>query len=148
MAVIVAFATGSEGSYIAPGHFAHAPRFIVYKIEDGEASLVEDRENPLGSVPDLDAEGHEHGHHHHSYHAMGLHGPPKYYFLRERVLPDADILVAGGACPTSVTVFVNEGVKIVFTEPGTEIGEILEALKNASELPELSEYADGEIRGF
>ena len=146
MPAIVAFAVDPSGRHIAPGHFAHAPRFIVYKIGDGNAELLEDRSNPLAKIPDLDAgEGHEH----HNYHTMGLHGPPKYYFLREQVLPDVEVLVAGGACPTSVTVFVNEGVKIVFTEPGTPIEEVLEALKkNIDELTELSEYSDDAIRAF
>jgi predicted Fe-Mo cluster-binding NifX family protein len=72
---------------------------------------VEERKNPLGDVPDLDAgEGHHHHHHH-------MHGIAKYRWLREKVLPDVDVVLAGGACQTSYMYFTSEGVKLLFTEP-------------------------------
>jgi predicted Fe-Mo cluster-binding NifX family protein len=69
---------------------------------------VEERKNPLGAVPDLDAGD---GHHHR------MHGIAKYKWLRENVLPDVDVILAGGACQTSYMYFTSEGVKLLFTEP-------------------------------
>ena len=51
---------------------------------------MEERKNPLGDVPDLNAGD---GHHHHH-----MHGIAKYKWLRENVLPDVDVILAGGAC--------------------------------------------------
>jgi predicted Fe-Mo cluster-binding NifX family protein len=103
----IAIATSPEGT-VFHGHFAHAPIFKIYRYENGKLQLVEERKNPLGDVPDLDAGG---GHHHH------MHGIAKYKRLRENVLPDVDVILAGGACQTSYMYFTSEGVKLLFTEP-------------------------------
>jgi predicted Fe-Mo cluster-binding NifX family protein len=68
--------------------------------------------NPLGDVPDLDAGDDHHRHHHHH-----MHGIAKYRWLREKVLPDVDVVLAGGACQTSYMYFTSEGMKLLFTEP-------------------------------
>jgi len=108
----IAIATSPEGT-VFHGHFAHAPVFKIYRYENGKLQLVEERKNPLGDVPDLDAgEGHDHHHHHHH-----MHGIAKYKWLREKVLPDVDVVLAGGACQTSYMYFTSEGVKLLFTEP-------------------------------
>jgi len=107
----IAIATSPEGT-VFHGHFAHAPIFKIYRYEDGKLQLVEERKNPLGDVPDLDAgERHDHHHHHH------MHGIAKYKWLRENVLPDVDVILAGGACQTSYMYFTSEGVKLLFTDP-------------------------------
>jgi predicted Fe-Mo cluster-binding NifX family protein len=107
----IAIATSPEGT-VFHGHFAHAPIFRIYRYENGKLRLVEERKNPLGDVPDLDAgDGHHHHHHHH------MHGIAKYKWLRENVLPDVDVILAGGACQTSYMYFTSEGVKLLFTEP-------------------------------
>jgi predicted Fe-Mo cluster-binding NifX family protein len=106
----IAIATSPEGT-VFHGHFAHAPVFKIYRYENSKLQLVEERKNPLGDVPDLDAgEGHHHHHHH-------MHGIAKYKWLREKVLPDVDVVLAGGACQTSYMYFTSEGVKLLFTEP-------------------------------
>jgi predicted Fe-Mo cluster-binding NifX family protein len=107
----IAIATSPEGA-VFHGHFAHAPIFRIYQYENGKLQLVEERKNPLGDAPDLDAgEGHHHHHHHH------MHGIAKYRWLREKVLPDVDVVLAGGACQTSYMYFTSEGVKLLFTDP-------------------------------
>jgi len=107
----IAIATSPEGA-VFHGHFAQAPIFRIYQYENGKLQLVEERKNPLGDVPDLDAgEGHHHHHHHH------MRGIAKYRWLREKVLPDVDVVLAGGACQTSYMYFTSEGVKLLFTEP-------------------------------
>ena len=103
----IAIATSPEGA-VFHGHFAHAPIFRIYQYENGKLQLMEERKNPLGDVPDLDA---GEGHHHH------MHGIAKYRWLREKVLPDVDVVLAGGACQTSYMYFTSEGVKLLFTEP-------------------------------
>jgi predicted Fe-Mo cluster-binding NifX family protein len=105
----IAIATSPEGT-VFHGHFAHAPVFKIYRYENGKIQLVEERKNPLGDIPDLDA-GDDHHHHHH------MHGIAKYRWLRENVLPDVDVVLAGGACQTSYMYFTSEGVKLLFTEP-------------------------------
>ncbi len=45
-----------------------------------------------------------------------MHGIAKYRWLRENVLPDVDVILAGGACQTSYMYFTSEGVKLLFTE--------------------------------
>jgi predicted Fe-Mo cluster-binding NifX family protein len=97
----IAIATSPEGT-VFHGHFAHAPIFKIYRYENGKLQLVEERKNPLGDAPDLDAGK---GHHHH------MHGIAKYKWLRENVLPDVDVIVAGGACQTSYMYFTSEGGK-------------------------------------
>ncbi|MCE4612123.1 MAG: NifB/NifX family molybdenum-iron cluster-binding protein [Desulfurococcales archaeon] len=130
---------------IVGGHFAHAPRFLVYKVEKGSWSLLEERKNPLGDVPDLDYPGAE-ADLEAIVHAHGMHGPQKYMFLRREVLPDVDVVVAGGACPTSVTVFVNDGVKIILAEPGTPVEEVLKVLSsNPEDIPDIGFYEEGAI---
>ncbi|MEZ0248366.1 MAG: hypothetical protein ABWJ97_03745 [Thermoproteus sp.] len=69
--------------------------------------LVEERKNPLGDVPDVDIEPHG-GH---------MHGPAKYAWLRERVLPDVDAVIAAGACQTSHNYFSSQGVKVLYVDP-------------------------------
>ncbi len=105
----IAIATSQEGN-VFHGHFAHAPIFKIYQYENGKLRLVEERKNPLGDAPDLDA-GEGHHHHHH------MHGIAKYRWLRENVLPDVNVILAGGACQTSYMYFTSEGVKLLFTEP-------------------------------
>jgi len=106
----IAIAT-SQGGNVFHGHFAHAPIFKIYRYENGKLRLVEERKNPLGDVPDLDAGEGRHHHHHH------MHGIAKYRWLRENVIPDVDVILAGGACQTSYMYFTSEGVKLLFTEP-------------------------------
>ncbi|MFN3804662.1 MAG: NifB/NifX family molybdenum-iron cluster-binding protein [Pyrobaculum sp.] len=106
----VAIAATPEGA-IFPGHFAHSPVFKIYEYSNGEMRLLEVRENPLGSVPDRDY-GPHHEHHH------GRHGGlPKYKWLRENLLPDVEVVIAGGACQTSHMYFTSEGVKMLYVEP-------------------------------
>jgi predicted Fe-Mo cluster-binding NifX family protein len=106
----IAIATSPEGT-VFHDHFAHAPVFKIYCYENGKLQLVEERKNPLGDAPDLDA-GEDHHHHHHH-----MHGIAKYRWLKEKVLPDVDVVLAGGACQTSYMYFTSEGVKLLFTEP-------------------------------
>ncbi len=139
-------AVAASDSRVAGGHFAHAPKFLVFEVSGSTWRLVEERSNPLAAVPDIDAgELAEEE----IVHAHGMHGPMKYAFLRENVLPDADVVVAGGACATSVAYFLSEGAKIVFAEPGTPAGEVVEAIAKAKgDLPELGYYEAGEIRNL
>ncbi|WP_062661357.1 NifB/NifX family molybdenum-iron cluster-binding protein [Aeropyrum camini] len=127
---------------MAGGHFAHAPLFLIYKLEKGAPKLEEVRENPLALMPDEDAG--EHSHHHHG----GFHGPSKYKFLRDKVLSDINLIIAGGACMTSIAFFLGEGVSLAFADPSTPAEEVLKAaVEKASEgrLPELSVYAWGRL---
>ena len=134
--VRVAIAT-EDGSTISGGHFAHSRRFAIYSLKEGR--LLELRDNPLASVPDLDVEGTSiHG-------AGGLHGRAKYEWLRREVLSDVDVVVAGGACMTSIVYFTSSGVRLVFTMPGTRGEEVLGALRSAGEIPLLGIYEDGRI---
>lgn len=144
--VRVAVAT-LDGDTIAPGHFAHSTHFLVFEIEGGKISPVEVRENPLGHVPDHDAHGHEEagsggaGHVvpylHRYYH---LHGVEKYRTLRSEVLHDVDIVVAGGACRTSVEYFASEGVKMLFADPGEPVAELVSFIStlDTSKIPKIS----------
>ncbi|AEA12571.1 Dinitrogenase iron-molybdenum cofactor biosynthesis [Thermoproteus uzoniensis 768-20] len=121
MELKIAIAAAPEG-VVFPGHFAHAPIYKIYKYKDGALSPIEERRNPLGSVPDADA---GHGISAMNSHFQGespsgnipMHGLAKYKWLRERVLPDVDVVIAGGACQTSYRYFTSEGVKILFTDP-------------------------------
>ncbi|WP_148682885.1 NifB/NifX family molybdenum-iron cluster-binding protein [Pyrobaculum ferrireducens] len=119
----VAVACNQE-NVVFPGHFAHAPKFRIYMYEGGQLKLLEERTNPLGSVPDYDE------HHHHHHHEIGVmntdfqgeeappaHGLPKYQWLRDKVLPDVDVVIAAGACQTSYRFFTSSGVKMLFTDP-------------------------------
>ena len=139
-------AVAASDSKIAGGHFAHAPKFLIFEISESGWRLLEERSNPLAAVPDVDAgELAEEE----IVHAHGMHGPMKYAYLRENVLPDADIVVAGGACATSVAYFLSEGAKIVFAEPGTSTREVVEAIaKLGGNLPELGYYENGEIKNL
>jgi predicted Fe-Mo cluster-binding NifX family protein len=133
-------AVASEDGSVAGGHFAHAPRFRIYEVAGGRWRLIEERVNPLGEIPDVDAMSeHEIAHYH------GMHGPQKYAYLRSEVLPDVDVVVAGGACTMSVMYFLEEGVKIVFAEPGTPGEEVLKALASSERLPDLGYFDDGRI---
>ncbi|MEM1596990.1 MAG: NifB/NifX family molybdenum-iron cluster-binding protein [Pyrobaculum sp.] len=125
----IAVAATKEGT-IFDGHFAHAPVFKIFKYEGGgRMELVEERENPLGDVPDLDA-----GHHHHGHHG---HGVAKYAWLREKVLPDVDAVIAAGACQTSHTYFTSQGVKMLYTDP-VEVDLLLRYVKeNPQEFEEV-----------
>ncbi|WP_333638837.1 NifB/NifX family molybdenum-iron cluster-binding protein [Pyrobaculum aerophilum] len=116
----IAIACDLEGN-VFPGHFAHAPKFRIYQYENGQLRLLEERENPLGSLPDYDE------HHGHEITRLNAdfqgeemppaHGLPKYSWLRSKVLPDVDVIIAGGACQTSYRYFTSQGVKMLFTEP-------------------------------
>ena len=142
----VAVALGEDGT-VFPGHFAHAPVFAIYEVNGNEAVLVEERKNPLGDVPDIDDPRHAHsGHGHHHHHHGHLHGPPKYMFLRGEVLPDVDVVVAGGACPTSVYTFNEQGCKVVFVEPGTPVHEALPPIVRAKEIPMIGVVEDGIVK--
>jgi|GEM_PF-312018 len=133
--VRVAIAT-MDGDSIAPGHFAHSTHFMVIDIDGGKVNPVEVRENPLGHVPDSDigyleehgeggdVEAHPLFHRYHRY--FHLHGIEKYRTLREEVLSDVDLIIAGGACRTSIEYFTSEGVKFIFADPGEPIREIVE----------------------
>jgi len=133
--VRVAIATIDGGS-IAPGHFAHSTHFMIVDLEGGVAKPVEVRENPLGYVPDEDIghgggyeeeQGHvEHPVFHRYHRYFHLHGVEKYRTLREEVLSDVDLVIAGGACRTSIEYFTSEGVKFIFADPGEPIKEIVE----------------------
>nr|KJR72931.1 MAG: dinitrogenase iron-molybdenum cofactor biosynthesis protein [Thermoproteus sp. AZ2] len=102
----IAIAVSREG-LVFPGHFAHAPKFRIYEYADGKLRLLEERDNPLGNAPDLDVE----------HHGAHMHGVAKYSWLRQRVLPDVDAVIAAGACETSHRYFTSEGVKMLFTDP-------------------------------
>ncbi|MEM1611296.1 MAG: NifB/NifX family molybdenum-iron cluster-binding protein [Sulfolobales archaeon] len=128
----VAIAT-MDGATIASGHFAHSTHFMIVDLEGGKVNPIEVRENPLGYVPDTDLEHQEHGegesihpvfHRYHRY--LHLHGVEKYRTLREEVLRDVDLIIAGGACRTSIEYFTSEGVKFIFADPGEPIKEIVE----------------------
>jgi len=116
----VAIACNHEGA-VFPGHFAHAPKFRIYNYEKGRLELLEERVNPLGSMPDYDE------HHHHGISIMNTdfqgeetppaHGLPKYQWLRNKVLSDVDVVIAAGACQTSYRFFTSNGVKMLFTDP-------------------------------
>ncbi|MCU7787652.1 hypothetical protein ODS41_06950 [Pyrobaculum sp. 3827-6] len=65
----------NQENVVFPGHFAHAPKFRIYKYDGGQLKLLEERTNPLGSVPDYDE------HHHHEISVMntdfqGEEAPP------------------------------------------------------------------------
>lgn len=109
----IAIALDKEG-YVFNGHFAHAQVFRIYEYKGGELREVENRENPLGSVPDLDQEPgcSCHG----GSPDAPLHGIEKYAFLREKVLGDVDVVIAGGACNTSYSYFTTQGVRILFAQ--------------------------------
>ncbi len=122
-----------DGDTIAPGHFAHSTHFVILDIGGGNVKPVEYRENPFGYVPDTDVEGHgdeEHSgdypylHRFHRYHY--LHGVEKYRTLREEVLKDVGLIIAGGACRTSIEYFISEGVKFIFVDPGEPIGDVMD----------------------
>lgn len=126
----VAIAT-LDGNTIAPGHFAHSTHFMVVDIAGDRINPVEYRENPFGYVPDTDVEAsEEHGgeypylHRLHRYHH--LHGIEKYRTLREEVLRDVGLIIAGGACRTSIDYFTSEGVKFIFVDPGEPIGDVMD----------------------
>jgi len=107
----IAVASTPEGQ-VYDGHFAHAPIYRIYEYTPGGGLRpVEERRNPLGDVPDLDAQPHHHAHHHHH------HGVSKYAWLREKVLPDVDAVIAAGACQTSHNYFTSQGVKMLYTDP-------------------------------
>ncbi len=140
----IAFAS-DDGERISEGHFAHARRFAVYRFSEGKYRLEELRDNPLGHVPDLDAEGDYAGGGLHG-HFEGLHGVEKYAFLKKSVLEGVDVVVAGGACMTSVAYFLREGVRLVFAEPGTRIEDVAAALSShEGGLPEIGLYMEGKI---
>lgn len=122
----IAVAATREGT-IFDGHFAHAPVFKIYNYaEGGRVELLEERANPLGEVPDLDA-----GPHHHA------HGIAKYAWLRERVLPDVDVVIAAGACQTSHNYFTSLGVRMLYTDP-VEVDLLLKYIKeNPQEFEEM-----------
>ncbi len=143
----IAVASTEMGSnkVVSPGHFAHSPIFTIYDVENGKPKLVGSRKNPLSAVPDLDADEQD-SHHHHHHHHPHLHGPPKYRFLRENVLSDVDVVVAGGACPTSVAVFTGYGVKIIFTEPGTPVEEAVAIVSRQKEIPEVGFVEGGDVK--
>ncbi len=116
-----------DGLSVGSGHFAHNRVFLVFDVGGGEARFVEARSNPFATGPsDSPA---------HSGSPIGelrdLHGVEKYSKLRELILNDVNLIVASGGCPTSVFYFSSEGVVVAFTEPGTPVEAIIEALKNA-----------------
>ncbi|BAF34707.1 hypothetical protein APE_0067a [Aeropyrum pernix K1] len=145
MKIAIASEKASEPVFrVAGGHFAHAPIFLIYKVDNGVPKLEEIRENPLAAIPDEDAGGDVHHHHHHK----GLHGPSKYKYLKDNVLSDVNLIIAGGACMTSIAYFLSEGVSLSFADPGTPADEVLKAaVEKASEgkLPEISVYAWGKL---
>ncbi len=124
----VAVAT-NDGEHVAGGHFAHAKKFRIYEFnpETGEIKFLEERENPLGRLPDFDNP-------HEAMEVMNelnipLHGIPKYNWLKENVLPDVDVVLCGGACQTSYQFFMSEGVVVLFDEPGNKIENSMNVLK-------------------
>lgn len=120
----VAIAGTSEG-IVYPGHFAHAEVFHVYDFDgdSGSFAFVEERSNPLGSVPDVDVEGE----HMRAVEVEGipLRGPDKYEWLRGNVLGDADVVIAADACQTSYMVFTGKGVRLIFTDAGIPIEDLV-----------------------
>jgi len=127
----IAIASTIEGN-VYPGHFAHSQIFKIYDyMEDGDLVFVEDRENPLGSLPDTDIEGR---HHHHVINIQGipLRGPPKYNWLRENILRDADVIIASDACQTSYRVFTSQGVRLIFTDP-VSVDELVNYIEKEKE---------------
>ncbi len=129
MSVRIAVAT-QDGEKIFGGHFAHAKKFKIFEFDPNskEVREVEERDNPLGNLPDYDDP--------HSamekFEELGipLHGIPKYSWLKENVLNDVDVVLCGGACQTSYQFFMSEGVVVVFDEPGNEIKNSINVLKN------------------
>ncbi len=118
----VAIASTSEG-VIYPGHFAHAMAFYVYDFDgdSGSFAFVEERGNPLGSVPDVDVEGGRG----HVVEGVPLRGPDKYEWLRSNVLSDADVVIAADACQTSYMVFTGKGVRLIFTDAGIPVEDLV-----------------------
>jgi predicted Fe-Mo cluster-binding NifX family protein len=128
--VRIALAT-DDGETIGEGHFAHARRFFIYDYdqETGDIKMIEDRRNPLGDLPDMDDPAALHR-------ALAqlnipMHGVAKYQWLREKVLSDVDVVIAGGACQTSYNYFTSSGVQLLFVDPGTPVSAVIEYLRNA-----------------
>jgi len=124
----IAVAT-NDGDKIAGGHFAHAKRFRIYEFnpETGDTRFIEERENPLGKLPDFDNP-------HQAVEVMNelnipLHGIPKYNWLKENVLPDVDVVLCGGACQTSYQFFMSEGVVVLFDDPNKPIEDSLSVVR-------------------
>ena len=136
----IAVATG-DGETVSPGHFAHAASFLVF--EGGR--VVEVRSNPLHTVPDLDDPAGASGMGGEMHH--GLHGIAKYRLLREHVLGDVDVVICSGGCPTSITYFVSEGVRMVFTDPGYSVEDAVRLVTSVDpeDLPAISVIEDGRL---
>ena len=144
--VRIAIAASSDGD-VHPGHFAHAPRFRIYKYGfDGSPELLEVRDNPLGQMPDV--EDPEEVKKYFEKLGIGLHGKSKYDYLRENVLPDVDVVVCYDACPTSVKVFEESGVRVLFTPPAT-VDEIVDYIAgNPQEFKRLLETKEDEEEDY
>lgn len=134
----IAIAVSPDG-FVHPGHFAHAPRFRVYEyaFDEGPPRLIEERSNPLGEMPDV--EDPEEVRRHFEKLGIGAHGKSKYDYLRENVLPDVHVVVCYDACPTSVRVFEDSGVRVLFTPPATAEEVVDYIAGNPSEFKRLLE---------
>jgi predicted Fe-Mo cluster-binding NifX family protein len=114
----VAISASRRGT-VFEGHFAHAEVFKIYDYEEGKGLVeVETRENPFGSVPDIDYQEESSCclHSQHGEQEAYPHGIDKYVYLREKVLSDVDVIIAGGACRTSYAYFTSQGVKLLFAQ--------------------------------
>lgn len=124
----IAVALDDSGK-IFPGHFAHAKRFRIfeYNLSTGEAKILGERDNELGKLPDFDDVEEMHS----FINKLGipLHGIPKYKWLKDNVLHDIDVVVAGGACQTSYNYFMEEGVVVLFEEPGGSVESVFNLLR-------------------
>jgi len=140
--VRIALAT-DDGETIGEGHFAHAKKYLIYDYDQdtGDIKMIEERRNPLGDLPDMDDPVAMHRAL--SQLNIPMHGVAKYQWLRENVLKDVDVVIAGGACQTSYNYFTSSGVQILFTDPGTQVSDIIEYLKRA---PSEDEEGNSELK--
>ena len=140
--VRIAIAVEGTGD-VHPGHFAHAPKFRVYEYDfNGGLRELGERDNPLGRMPDI--EDPEEAAKYLEKLGISLHGRSKYDYLREKVLPDVDVVICYDACPTSVKVFEDSGVRVLFTPPAT-VEEVLDYISgNPEEFRRLLEEEAGD----
>ncbi len=113
----IAISANKKG-LVFEGHFAHAEIFKIYEYKDGKLKEIETRDNPLGLVPDVDYQAENECCMHGAHEDIGvqLHGVEKYAYLRNNVLNDVDVIIAGGACQTSYAYFTSQGVRILFAQ--------------------------------
>lgn len=138
---MVRVAVAMSNGEVFRGHFAHAPKFVLFNISSEGIAREGERENPLGSMPDHDAHGSQ------PEMQPRLHGIPKYEFLRNSVLNDVDVVVVSSGCMTSIYYFLSQGVKLVFVDedenPKPE--DVANAIARAGDIGEITIYTQGRI---